>query len=225
MANGRVAELLEVRKNFYSFLERAFAAEPSREIVEMLLRGEIPLPDESELVGEKLSDGVKLIKEYVRQAAGPEEAYRELVDDFTELFLDPFEPKVYPYESMYVDGHMLGRPLVAVKEFLARTAIKRGPTFRDPEDHVAFELGVMRHLCEEAASHVSDRRKLVELLKLQKEFLETHLLNWVPQLCSDLFLKSKTNFYRGVAKLAEGFLELEKELINFLLLELSEDIA
>lgn len=225
MASERVAELLEVRKNFYSFLERAFAAEPSREMVEMLLRGEVPLPSGGEEVCEKLSDGVRLIKEYAGQAASAEEVYRELVDDFTELFLDPFEPKIYPYESMYVDGHMLGRSLVAVKEFLARAAIKRGRAFRDFEDHVAFEFGVMRHLCEEAISHLHDRRKLVELLKLQKEFLETHLLNWVPRLCGDLFLKSKTNFYRGVAKLAEGFLEFEKELMSFLILELSEEIT
>ena len=51
-------------------------------------------------------------------------------------------------------------------------------------------------------------------LAKQKEFLETHLLNWVPQMAADMKRFAKTDFYRGLACMLEGFLTLDKDFLD-----------
>jgi TorA maturation chaperone TorD len=46
---------------------------------------------------------------------------------------------------------------------------------------------------------------------LQKQFLEKHLMNWVPYYCDELLKESKTVFYREIAEITRDFLMSESE--------------
>lgn len=47
---------------------------------------------------------------------------------------------------------------------------------------------------------------------LQRNFLENHILPWVPSFVSDVERESKVDFYRSISRLARAFLMIEKDL-------------
>ena len=49
---------------------------------------------------------------------------------------------------------------------------------------------------------------------MQRAFFDEHLANWVPRLCADVRAYAQTAFYRGVADITEGFLQLEDQMIG-----------
>lgn len=77
--------------------------------------------------------------------------------------------------------------------------------YHEPEDHIALELRFMGRLCRDK-SDIS--------LRMQKDFLEDHLMKWVPGFCDELCEKSSSDLYRGIGKITKGFLISEEELLN-----------
>ena len=71
-------------------------------------------------------------------------------------------------------------------------------------------------MCAEAKQALEDNdwSGFCESLEEQKEFLHNHLLNWVPEFCSDIEECSSTDFYQGLAKLAMGYLQIEEKLLE-----------
>jgi len=120
------------------------------------------------------------------------------------LFLGPVSV-LFPYESWYVDGKLMGESLLKVKQVYRDKGMVKSRGFAEPEDHLALELGFMKHLCEKGE------------LQDQKEFLSHHLLLWVPKFCDDLYAKSRSDFYRGIGRITKGFLFLDMGLVGELL--------
>ena len=80
----------------------------------------------------------------------------------------------------------------------------------------------MAHLTEETAkaleaNSTEDARRLAEL---QRRFLKEHLLRWVPKMCDDVLLASETDFYKGIAQITKGFLNVDLTTINNMIDEL-----
>ena len=50
-------------------------------------------------------------------------------------------------------------------------------------------------------------------------FIDVHLAGWVPLFTAEVDKFAKTDFYRGLAFLTEGFLETDRELLEDLLSE------
>lgn len=209
-------EILEMRRNFYAFLYRMYSEEPPRELAEDLLNEKISFPDLIPL-DEELSEGFRRLKEFMEKNKGKavDDLHEELVDEYTRLFIGPHIP-VQPYESWWVDGKLMGKSLLKVKRYYRKAGIVKAQGYAEPEDHIAFELKFMHYLCEEELSAISSE-KLVECLNMQKEFLNEHLLRWVPDFCDALYECELSDFYKGIAKLTKGFLLLEDAVIEELL--------
>lgn len=81
------------------------------------------------------------------------------------------------------------------------------------EDHIGLELEFMGHLCAQAAQLAAEGKEteLSANFDLQQSFLVKHLLNWTPDFLKDIQGVPATDFYKGVALVTEGFLEMEKE--------------
>ena len=65
-----------------------------------------------------------------------------------------------------------------------------------------------------AALDAGDEARYAELCAKQRAFFDEHLANWVPRLCADVRAYAQTAFYRGVADITEGFLQLEDQMIG-----------
>lgn len=56
-------------------------------------------------------------------------------------------------------------------------------------------------------------------LEEQREFLNKHLLNWVPEFCLDIKDHADTEFYRMVGQLTTGFLQLDSFILDKMIVE------
>ena len=77
----------------------------------------------------------------------------------------------------------------------------------------------MQVLCERiaAALEEGDEAEAVRLLTAQRNFLDDHLCAWFPMMYLDMQRFPRTDFYRGLGKLANGFLANERQLLDELL--------
>jgi len=100
--------------------------------------------------------------------------------------------------------------------------LDRAEEFNEPEDHVAFELEFMAYLCQKTTEVLKDGDKGSALgyLKKQQEFLEKHLVPWVPAFCNDVQRVARGDFYKAIAKITNGYLGMEQDLIGELVDEI-----
>jgi len=216
---GETKEILETRRNFYAFLYRMYLEEPPRELAEDLVNEKISFPDLIAL-DEELSEVFLGLKEFMEKNKSKEvdELHEELIDEYTLLFIGPHRLPVQPYESWWVDGKLMGESLLKVKRDCRKAGIVKAKDYAEPEDHIAFELKFMHFLCEEELSNFSlAKKRFLECLNQQKDFLNDHLLRWMPDFCDALYECELSDFYKCIAKLTKGFLLLEDAVIEELL--------
>ena len=216
---SEIEEILETRRNFYAFLFRMYVEAPARELAADLVTGRFQFQELKSLdINTELFEGFRLLKEFMEKSNGKDidVLYDDLVGEYTLLFVGPFRPPVEPYEAWWVSGRRLGESLVAVKQVYRKAGIVKSREYPELEDHIAFELKFMQYLCEEELSATTQER-LIECLKLQREFLDDHMLKWVPTFCDALYTYEKSDFFKGIAKLTKGFILLDDAVISDLL--------
>ena len=189
-----LAEVNAARKGFYEFLASMYKLELTDEQIGTLTKQD--LPTDAEYVGA----GYATVKEYLRHRDSG--TRQELAVDYARVFLcaGMYEQLMAPpYEAVYTSEE-LGLPADNTT----------------PEDHLSFEFQFMAKLIERAgaALDAGDEARYAELCAKQRAFFDEHLANWVPRLCADVRAYAQTAFYRGVADITEGFLQLEDQMIG-----------
>ena len=118
--------------------------------------------------------------------------------EHAHLFLLP--EGVKPFESVYRSHEKMlhQQPWQDVKAFYVKHGFQLDQHEIHPEDHVSVELSFMMTLVE------TENQQEAEI-----SFLETHLMQWLPELMQDLIQNSYASFYREVAICAQKFLEAE----------------
>ncbi len=208
-----LAEVNAARKGFYEFLASMYKLELTDEQIETLAKQD--LPADAEYVGA----GYATVKEYLRHRdAGTRQ---ELAVDYARVFLcaGMYEQLMAPpYESVYTsEEHLLMQDArdSAVAFYLGEE-LGLPADNTTPEDHLSFEFQFMAKLIERASAALDagDEARYAELCAKQRAFFDEHLVNWVPRLCADVRAYAQTAFYRGVADITEGFLQLEDQMIG-----------
>lgn len=203
-------ELLTFRQGYYSLLVSLFWKEPSGELLLKLSDGMRERIDASRNLQPLLAEGWEEIDHFLRGT--PSEQLAEAADDeYIRLFIGPHGPTVNPYESFYLTGHLLDRPLADVRTVLKAVGIEKQDGYPEPEDFLAFELEVMRWLIgkQESAADLEEEKRW---LQHQADFLKQHLLVWAPACAEDIEKAKGADFYRGAAMILRGFLEVERTL-------------
>lgn len=59
--------------------------------------------------------------------------------------------------------------------------------------------------------------KLLEIILDQKHFLEHHLMRWVPIFTEKIAESAETNYYQGISKILNGFIQLDYQVVCELL--------
>jgi TorA maturation chaperone TorD len=83
-------------------------------------------------------------------------------------------------------------------------------------DHIGIELEFMHHLCaaELKAATLNDAPAVNELRRVQKEFLNKHLLRWAPMYLINMKYESRTPLYYDAAEMALEFILSDNEYLN-----------
>jgi TorA maturation chaperone TorD len=90
-----------------------------------------------------------------------------------------------------------------------------------PEDHLGLMFEFMAHLCERyntalGGCDISEARRLIVL---QGEVLGNHLSNWMDDYCNTLESVSRTDFYRGVALITRGWVDLDAAIVSNMIID------
>ena len=211
-------EILNNSAAMYAFIARLYRQEVDKDLLSSLHRLDFAAAaDEPEIAA-----GYRMMEGFLRQGNDDQEV--ELAVDYARIFLG-CGPKqgegAFPYESVYTSprGLIMQEARDQVVAVYRSEGMVRDSSFSEPEDHIAFELVFMEYLCRSMlkALHQEDEEQVLSCLHKQKEFLDQHLMNWVPGFCQDVERIAATDFYRGLAKVTVGYLRMEQELLNELL--------
>lgn len=205
-------EVLAFRRDYYDLLVSLLWREPPGQLLAALRARTGDLASAARPVHRLLGEGWQEIERFLG-GVPPERLEEEVADEYTRLFIGLGSPEVNLYESFYLTRRVYERPLAAVRDFLGRIGLAKDEKYAEPEDFIAFELEILRTLVGRQAA-APDPDAALGQLDLQATFLKEHLLVWGPTGARDLAAATSAAFYRGVARLLEGFLELEREVVG-----------
>ena len=191
------------RKNMYSFLSNLYLFEIDEKQLLALKQMEFP----KEGTNEELLEGYKEIASYLSEKEANQDTLDELAVDYARIFLSAGVAQgkaAFPYESVYTrKQHLIMQEAgsSAAALYAKKGLEPRKDMYRIPEDHIGLLLEYMGRICDEDVNE-------------QKEFLQYHLINWVPAFVQDVLKYSSVGFYRGLAKLTKGFLTMEADYLS-----------
>jgi len=228
--NDYFLPLLNDCYNMYTFLGRVFEKEITADFLEKIAEktfAYLKIERLQEIPDEQLREGLKVLSRYLESLKNQDlkQAELELAVEYANLFLG-VKGLPPPSESAYKSGLLIERATEEVLQAYWRTGVrvKVKEEFREPADHIAVELHFAAHLCRKAAENLEKGRKneAERYLEARRDFLDKHLLSWVPSLTRNIWKTAETDFYKGLALITERFLRLDRALITYMLRELSK---
>lgn len=217
---SEIEQLLELRMFTYDLLRQMFLAEPTKELMKQLQNGIIEhLPFQEE--HSELKEGVDQVNNYL-STFDLEENFEELHWDYTRMFIGPYKLPVPIWESAYTnkDGLLFQEETLRVRRLYLKNDLLSMQDGYEADDHLGLELDYMYHLSK-LLIELAKEDKLNHFNKIlndQAYFLHNHLLNWVPRFSKQVIAHAETEFYKGMVKILNGFLAIDKmcmkELLN-----------
>jgi TorA maturation chaperone TorD len=216
--NKKNVELADQRINVYGFLARIYKQEVTPEF--------LPKVRTPEILGVLTHFGADLGDDFVSRPA--DELIEDLAVEYTRLFLGPGK-HVSPHESVHHErddgdwGRLWGASTVEVKKFIETAGLQYKDDFTDMPDHISVEFEFMQKVIEKerAAWEEGDGDAALYCLKMEKMFIDDHLITWIPRFCDEVTADAGLSFYREMARITKSFIELEKESIDDYILEAS----
>lgn len=216
--SDEIREGLEDRYATYGLLARLLIAELDEGQIEDLARIGIS----SETGCAQWDEGARLVGGYLAKRG--DQTKTELAVDFTNLFVvrtaNTYDA-AYPFESVYTsEKHVV---MDGARDDVVRLYREAGMGRADGwtlgEDHVSLELEYVQVLCKKCldAIEAGEDGLVSKLIRDQSSFLDEHLLSWVPQFAQAMRSHARTDFYRGVADMLEGYLSTDRQYLIELL--------
>ena len=123
-----------------------------------------------------------------------------------------------PWESFYrtEERLMVSSHTLEVRAFYERFGLVSERKQQEPEDHIGLELEFMACLCDRHGEclrkgHAGEAAVTVQA---QRDFLDEHLLRWVSWFCEEVDRCARTDFFRGMAQLTEGFVVWDRRFLG-----------
>jgi TorA maturation chaperone TorD len=122
--------------------------------------------------------------------------------EYDDLFVGVGRAPVSIYASHYLSETWKENTLVNLRSELLRLGLARQAQAREPEDHLAGLLDVMRHLILRSGN--GD-------VALQEGFFRSYLAPWYRTFASEVQAQPQAAFYRHLSSLLAAFLDIEVE--------------
>ncbi|HBC97400.1 MAG TPA: molecular chaperone TorD [Clostridium sp.] len=218
--------LAKNRENLYRFLGRLYKSEVDKTLFMQMKNMSFPV----KCCESELSEGYQILKKYLDNHDS--NSLTDLAVDYAKVFLAAGMAEgsaAFPYESVYTSKKKIvmqeARDQVMVI-YAAKGLKKSVKNLNFFEDHISLELEFMAFLCQEA-QHTSDihgEPDFSPYVKEQMDFLNKHLLNWVPRFCADIEKYAGTEFYKGIGKITNGYLHLDRTILESLTSQLEHNL-
>lgn len=156
--------------------------------------------------------GLELLQAWGQEhrAGLSDEDFASLRGDYARLFQGPGKLLAAPWESaqMTAERQLFQGPTLQVRGWYRRFGLEAARLHTEPDDHIGLELSFLAHLAQLGLEALAqgDEPRLNETLSAQRDFLKAHPLRWTPLWCEQVERHARTDFFRGVARVARGVL-------------------
>ncbi|MBI4769378.1 MAG: molecular chaperone TorD family protein, partial [Chloroflexi bacterium] len=130
-------------------------------------------------------------------------AARDLTLAYTRLFLGPGRPLAHPYESVVLEGRLMGAAAAQIAACYAQAGLHLSAAQRELPDHISVELAFMAHLA------AREERDPLAGFPDRRRFLREHLARWLPQFCERVEASGAHPFYSEAARAARELVEAD----------------
>ncbi|ASF99654.1 molecular chaperone TorD [Vibrio anguillarum] len=144
-----------------------------------------------------------------------EDAQLELAADFCDLFLKSNKESALPYASIYIgkSGLLNDEPARAMSDLMAAHHIAVNDTLNEPADHIAIELDFLGNLIIRS-NELEQETHLEQAFTQQCDFIEQHLLSWIPQFHLRCQQIDQFGFYGAASEFLVAFLHLDRDYLS-----------
>ena len=129
----------------------------------------------------------------------------ELAIEFCGCFLGP-KNHLPPHQSVVSQSRFQGKCIDSMNTFVEIVGKPKGALFEQQKlvDHAGVQLAIIGSICASQVSpSIEDQDSLEEL---KQSFFENHLL-WLIGYCRVAVSKTQSDFYQGLFRVTEAFLE------------------
>jgi len=139
-----------------------------------------------------------------------------LLEDYSHLFLGPFNIPAKPYGSVWLEGPKtaMGDSTMAVLGLYRQGGFELDESFRELPDHIAVELEFLYLLNfkDLEARRAGEREVQTKVAQLKQALLHHHLGRWVGPFTTAMKASAETSFYKTLAELTSRYVEMELHL-------------
>ncbi len=194
MGNG---DLVKQRATIYKFLSNLYRDEISKDLVSKLTDKDFV----SKLQGfakecsfSDLGKGAAKMAKYLNNTKI--DVYKDLSYEYADLFLNAGKNPAFPYESVHVTGKpiVMQEPVFQIREIFYEAGVHKSEDYKDCDDHIAVELEFVCYLLEKGEADSA------------ANFINDHLINWIPEFHATLYYAATTDFYKGLSLFTQSFL-------------------
>jgi TorA maturation chaperone TorD len=182
------------RADLYGLIARFFQKPPDQELLDQIsaTADQQDAADEAPLARVWM-DVIEVAKN------NPAKAWH---DEFDLNFISIGKPNVVLNGSFYMAGHLNEKPLVDIRNALAKYGLEAAEEVTETEDHISALCEVMRYLIAGDDVEVSN-------LTNQRVFFNEHIRPWYDELCDSIEAIPEMHLYHPVAALTREFLAIE----------------
>jgi putative dimethyl sulfoxide reductase chaperone len=214
-----LATIVAHRRTMYAWLARIYRHEIDQAFLDAL--GRMDLTVGTGVAA--LDTGYQILSHFVSHRN--EQTLTDLAVDFARIFVGVRKSaSAFPYESVYTspDRLIMQDARDRAVRFYRGEGVKCTEDLIEPEDHIGFELEFMALLCQRTEEALARHEKgsAAKHLRRQFEFLERHLLRWVPDFCRDVERVAQSDFYKASAEVTNGFIQVDYTMLRELIHEL-----
>lgn len=212
---GQAAADMRAREQMYRLIAGLFRRELEEADLEMLHGSLFP----ADSGNADMDKGFELIATYLSNLWC--ESAEELRIDYARCFVGHGEDAygaAFPFESVYTSPKrlLMQQARDEVLAIYRSCDLDKDDNWREGEDHIALELEFMATMVQRCrhAIETGDEQGARNTLKIQRNFLDNHLLAWAPMMARDMRKFAKTDLYLGLSYLVEGFLADDRAYLD-----------
>ncbi|MGJ7909563.1 TorD/DmsD family molecular chaperone [Neobacillus sp. LXY-1] len=196
---GQLQSYMLSRKNFYQILHILFS-EPDKEEIFF----QLSIYGNFGMLGE-FHEGGKILDQFFKTLTLEQLMFER--EEYQRLFIGPGPLVAPPWESYYRSKeHLVFEEWTfQVREKYRTFGLQYVKENNEPDDHLLLELEFMIYLSSLCQSEIN-LNQITDIIQCQIDFLEQHLLFWVPDFCKRIIGNTTSTLYLGVSMLLEDFI-------------------
>ena len=211
--------LLANRLYLYTLLHRTFGSEPDAELLTLLCDGSaarafgLLSAEEGDVLAR-----TGLFLDSVREKKDDPAWLEKVRSEYTRLFVGPDRLVAPPWESVYLgeDAMLFQKVTLEVREIYRGFGLLPEGYPHVADDSLSLELAFLEKLAARTMEdlHSGDEVGLDRLLESSAEFLDRHLLRWVPKFLERMQKADTQYLYPQLCLVLDAFLVRDRETLS-----------